>query len=903
MNRKSLQRLMLRGLIIGLMAACLASVAPAGETLWVETEHLRVIRGSCFPDLEQKTNGHWGLSGPGIAPEWTQGGESEWLSVACGPDDDLAAASIDVEVPEAGEWTLWARYRDWRHETEQFGVRIEQTDEESRLLVFGDRPVVDEDDELKLLWKWAFGWDSRSIKLIKGPAKLTLLAQIKQRVHRQVDCLCLTTDRDYRPRHREKPIHATWKVLDDLPADSCVAPAPLATVKGDFSVPAIWKPATFRDKGFLYLWNVGPQWLEDLASQDPKRVLFPYATEPALAAAFREAYGGRADVPIFSDPRIVPAFHGAGPSILDNPHFIQWLEAHPDRPWANMMNYFPPQPLSDAAKANWPRFAERYAGNISGESLGHFVTYDGEALNARLKTVKNRAEALAVFSEAFLAANIVKQTTLFGQAGADAYRDTIPCLSSEVMAFAHAAREWGARTIGYESSAVAPSLAMRLAFLRGGARQYGGLWATYRSCNFGDSATIYSEQSTYPGPKYVYDNSYDSWAGAGMTWYKFDLWHQYLSGSSMFYHEQGFDEFWMPGGGSTPRKPIQLSPKGRLVDEFLRLTSKHPDRGTPFTPIAFLLDPAHGWDPNGFRPAYFGFDESVNPEVLAFDRHARMLKEWFRVAYHPYGPHEASINTGVTPTYLPGVFGNIFDVLVAAPAKLDVLGSYPVVLLSGELDLSAEAGQKLAAYIEAGGTLIASDDQLTGEGVSALKLPELGAADEDDRLIWRPTNKTVSSQRFRYRAIKGGEVLATTSQGASIAASFPRGQGRLVFLSVPRGLGIDMSSTPLVALVLAHARQGLLPIEVTGEVEWLLNRTDSGWLVALINPAGNNRMQHGIGVTDYSQQRTVTIRVPPSSKSASEWFTEEALPIRGEGNERRVEVVIPAGGIRIVDLQ
>lgn len=578
MNRKMPGAPIGRWLALVIVAACQTSAAPGSETLWVEAEHLRVIRGSCFPDLEQKTSGHWGLSGPGIAPEWTQGGESEWLSIACGPDEQQAAASIDVEVPAAGEWTLWVRYRDWRHETEQFAVRIEQAGQESRLFVFGERPVVDEDDELKLLWKWAFGWDSRSITLIKGPAKLTLRAHVEQSVHRQVDCLCLTTDRDYRPQHREKPRHATWKAL-------------------------------------------------------------------------------------------------------------------------------------------------------------------------------------------------------------------------------------------------------------------------------------------------------------------------------------GFDEFWMPGGGSTPRKPIQLSPKGRLVDEFLRLTRKHSDRGTPFTPIAFLLDRAHGWDPNGFRPAYFGFDESVNRGALALDRHARMLKEWFRVAYHPFGPREAAVNTGVTPTYLPGVFGNVFDVLVTAPHKLGALGEYPVVVLSGEVDVSAEVGQRLAAYIEAGGTLIASDDQLTGAGLPALKLPELGTAAEDDQVVWRPLRKSVSSQRYRYRAIRGGEVLATTSTGDAIVASFARGQGRLVFLSIPRGLGIDMSSTPLVVFVMAHARQGLLPIEVEGEVEWLLNRTDAGWLVALMNPAGNNRMQHGVGVSDYSQQRAITIRVPQGASRASEWFTENALEISGDGNERQAKIVVPAGGLRIVEIQ
>src|SRR5207237_7684080 len=140
-------------------------------------------------------------------------------------------------------------------------------------------------------------------------------------------------------------------------------------------------------------------------------------------------------------------------------------------------------------------------------------------------------------------------------------------------------------------------------------------------------------------------------------------------------------------------KPIQLSPKGRLVEQFLELTRKHPDRGTPFTPIAFLLDRAHGWDSNAFQPCYFDFDVRLNPDVLRFDRHARMLKEWFQVAYHPYGPKEAETNTGVNQNYVPGVFGDVFDVLVTSPSRMDVLDNYPVLVLNGELTLSAAWGQ------------------------------------------------------------------------------------------------------------------------------------------------------------------------------------------------------------------
>lgn len=876
--------------------------ATAAESIWIEAEHLRGVRGSCFPDVNgQTTKGQWALSGPGICPEWTQGGESEWLSIACGPDDKEASAFADIEIPEAGEWRLWVRYRDWRRQTELFAVKIEQAGAPPVTATFGEKPVIDEEDELKLLWKWAFGWDFKPVTLKKGPAKLTLLAQAAQPGHRQVDCLCLTTDQAYRPRHREKPGHPTWAALDGLRKEPKVGPKSLTARAGHFDLPPAWKLATFKDRGFLYLWNMGKPWQVELASNDPQQMIVPFNVDEPLVPEFKKLYGGKSDVPIFGDPRIVPTFHAAGPQILDDANFVKWLDAHPERLWANMMNYANPTPLSDKAKANWARLRDRYVGNVNGEGLG-VLSFDSKTLSERVKAAKNRTELLGALSDVYLAGKAGTEKMIFGEAVSKPYESTIPCLSVEMAAHAHLGREWGARTIGFENTAVTPALGLRWAFLRGGARQYGGLTANYRSCNFGDAATIYGEKGYfYASPKFIYDNWYDPFAGAGMTWYKFDIWHPYFAGCSMFYHEQGHDEFWQPGGQSAGVKPVQLSPKGTLVDQFLTLSHKRPERGTPYTPIAFLLDQAHGWDPNSYTPTYFAQEISLNPDVLLFDRHARMLKEWFRVAYHPYGPREAAINTGVNQSSIPGLFGNIFDVLVTSPSKLDIVDSYPVLVLNGEITLSSEWGKRLASYVDTGGTLVVSADQLRGPGVAELKLPDLGDPAEDANCTWQPTGKKLASQRYRYFPIKSQvSPLAAASNGDVIAGTIDRGQGRLIFLSIPRGLGLDNSATPLVPLLLAGVRQGLLPLEVEGEVEWLLNKTERGWLVVLLNPAGSQKPQHGVMPTDYAQERAVTITCQFKANRVFEWFTDAAPLITGAG---QVKLTVPAGGVRVIDLE
>jgi hypothetical protein len=121
----------MRSAVIALLL--LSTVAPlvrAGdETLWIEAENLDGVEGYCWPDgLKPKTNEHWGVSGPGWAPAWSQGGESNFMSIACGPDDDEAVAGIDVEAPVAGTYHIWVRFRDNRGGGSRFQVRLTSPD-------------------------------------------------------------------------------------------------------------------------------------------------------------------------------------------------------------------------------------------------------------------------------------------------------------------------------------------------------------------------------------------------------------------------------------------------------------------------------------------------------------------------------------------------------------------------------------------------------------------------------------------------------------------------------------------------------------------------------------------------------------------------------------------------------
>jgi hypothetical protein len=794
---------------------------------------------------------------------------------------------------------------------------------------------------MKLYFGWAFAWDGRPAQLQKGVCTASLVSTTKEPQPRQVDVVVITTDAEYHPLIKERPSDPAWELLDSwrggipeylTPLSRAAEARITAAQPPAVQTPADWTIHTFRDKGFLYLWNTGhtnaaETWLSD----KPDRVKYPYnIIDEDVRKEFEQTYGGRDDVPICADPRIVPTFHGVGPGIFaTDPNsgevneagrkFAAWLDAHPDRAWAMMMNYHPGAPIGEQGQALFAKYRDRYVGSISGESLGYLYP-DVAAMQAATDGAKTRRELVTAFTPLTLADNAAKYRAVFGgDFDANPYEDVIACLSIGNIAFTPLCFDWGARIAGYESSACTSSvLPMRMAFMRGLSRQHGRTFGTYRSCNFGDSSTIFSNGGSYHTPQAIYDNYYSVFSGAGMTWYKFDIWQQYMAGAAFFYHEQGFDEFWKPGGLTAAGvKPVQLSPKGQLVDRFLRVTAEHPDRGTPYTPVAFLVDYAHGWEPAPFWPNSFK-NWQQHEDRFRFGLHEKMLEQYFWTAYHPIGRESERPMTGTNEVYVPGVFGDMFDVVAAYPdlAKWQTIDSYAVVIAAGEIELTEAEGQRLAQYVERGGTLLVADAHLTGPGVAALGLPATGEPTESSSYRWALDDEfkaraaianpvpdiSVGLPTFRLRPIDvtGGRAIAETEDGKAFCAAFDRGAGRLVYLSVPHGLTVSRQVHPVVPRLFAHLTRGLMPIEVDGDVEWMLNRTADGWLVTLLNPGGQDKPQHGITPTDYRENRDVVITAFAPVTTATDWLKpDENLIIEST----QLRCVVPAGGVRIVELR
>src|SRR4051812_29197456 len=128
-------------LLAVLLGAGLAEGAP--HTVVMEAEYFGPLKGSnfSFQEPEKTTKGSWSLAGPGVAAEWTQGGESEFMSIATRADEPAGTSvSRETEVPAAGSYQLWVRYCDYRNKSERFRVVVGQG-RENFSHVFGEKAI------------------------------------------------------------------------------------------------------------------------------------------------------------------------------------------------------------------------------------------------------------------------------------------------------------------------------------------------------------------------------------------------------------------------------------------------------------------------------------------------------------------------------------------------------------------------------------------------------------------------------------------------------------------------------------------------------------------------------------------------------------------------------------------
>jgi hypothetical protein len=887
-----------------------ASTQTRFEYLWYEAENMRgfattarqepVINASWVNPSRAVAPG-WGINGPGVSAEWTQGGESEWNSAAASADETRAVIYQDVEVPRAGQYKVWVRYADWANRTENFTVRVEQDGREVFRHEFGGRAVLDAHDEVSMYWNWAFAWDAASATLTKGAARVSIEIEKAAEARRHVDCFVLTNDAGFVPQGRSKPDFAATRYLREWSRERTPL-APLIQTDAKTDVPIVWRRTPIAGRDFLMPWNISKKFWELYDKTPPEeRPLYPFHAEPI--EEFIKTYKGAKEVPIFSSKLVVPVIYinDLAEYLKEGSPFVRYLR-ETKQPFAILINYGGVS-WKDAAEAQaaWKmltiEFREQFLGWISGESVGY--VWSESATELKITPQMSRRELLEAHRIFYTRALERKWSTIFQTPTTGAMWDKlIPAQSTSSTAYAHALSEWGTRLIGVETAAVQPIFAMRLAFARGAARQFGGNVLYYHAPNFGDTATTFTQAQNFAGPNNFLHSRYGATMGPSLSWYRKSYYFYYMAGASAIYLEQGYDQFFKPGPGE---QPFQLNPLGRITSEFMRFVEKHPERGTPYTPIALLLDPAHGWDMTDYPHWPFG--------VSQIDKSDRALRELFGAVYYPGLVTEGEPASGDRQAYVASVFGDIFDVLVASETHKETIDAYRALIVGGRVEWSPAWSKRLEDYVRRGGVLVLNSAQVKGLSSELLGVRLTGEkleADEASCLSPGEAAQSLSGQMFRYeRAVagKGAQVFIRSQTGDPLVTVNELGRGKVVFVALADLLGEDERLPPFVAHLLAHLCSDATPVRVRGEVEYLVNRTERGWVVTLLNNKGVWKPQQGMAQVDRSASVNVSLSLKGKGiEQAREWTEDRPLNISRESGQTSVQVNLAPGGISIIEL-
>jgi len=887
--------------------------------LWFEPEWFEGVEGYCEyhsdPERLAQVQGRWGIAGPGISAEWTQGGESEWNSMAAGPNETKAICQREFFVPRAGKYRVWVRYYDHRDKPEPFRVRIEQSDKPAINARLGVEPVVPPNDEYSLYWGFSFGWGSIDGELRDGPATLKLLADEQCETWRQLDAVLITDDFQYQPVGREKPSFAYFDAFALQPdvaafARTRAGEGPRSGERGynawrgsgkNLNVGASWKRAPVGGRDFS-MWTVvehSTNWWagQNLETVTPYDLHFNAATWEDLREPFRKQFAGRTDVPILSWKGLMPGFRLGSPDLSPESPLRKWLD-RTKSPFFILTNnsgmqYNPTNGPATYAALTGP-LASQFLGYISGEAIGP----EG-VNNPKAPLGVTRREHVDAFGRQMRKENAAIYSQGYQTAVPEDFRSTaITCLSAHSIALTHLMHEIGAKLNGYEVDGTMLHTPMRIAYARGAARQYGGGWINYASSNFGDACTTFFQEPHVPrGAKAWFHSKYSITDGPPVSWYRNLYYLNYLSGASAIFWEQYLANQWIkPGPGE---HPVQLSPFGRATVDFQEFVDRLPDRGEPYAPIGVLLSYGNGYDP---------FDY-LSKMLLVFRENVydRELRELYNVCWFPAPIREGQPATPMRQNLMSGRYGNIFDVLVDRPNRLQALAAYPIVWAAGDVDLGEKNLPGLKDYVNRGGTLVvnvvAAKDKLPAEFLGLSFKNDLTRYEE-----WRPAEGAslpCTPYHIEVAEPKGAKPLAFATGDVPIITRHQVGEGAVICTLIPHNLGYDERAHPSLPYLMNGLTQNLLPIEVSpadGSAMYQLNKTKDGWLVGLFNNGGVDKTQHGIARVDRRAFVDVVLKTKLPVKSAKEWTQPRDLKIEKRDGQKEVSIRVPPGDVQVVTL-
>jgi hypothetical protein len=411
-------------------------------------------------------------------------------------------------------------------------------------------------------------------------------------------------------------------------------------------------------------------------------------------------------------------------------------------------------------------------------------------------------------------------------------------------------------------------IATGVAFLRGAASQYGRPWGIDMSTWRGSTnmATRYSEAGVLLG-------------GWSADFIRRNLYASYMAGARLIQTEAATYTF----------ADGRLNPLGVISQDFADFAlRRHADIGAPVVTTALLVNPVSGFDT---KHGAFNQDNAVWYQDLPYNNGDFMMDNFLRLAYPNHwlqglAPNAPFANSAGVPNqtqfraYLAGGgdprpyepipttrWGDSMNVITTG-ASLSALDPYKLIIMLGDVKLSARLRADLLSWVRKGGVLLMNsaqiqpeDEVLTGASVQGQNLMAssskwTGAGSESEFLYLYSLFQTSSA-----------EVRAVNERGDPLVLRNSLGLGE-VWLTTPQyaqSTGHQLLQVSVQLLDQLQAR--FAPVRVSGApVQYVVNQSADKLTVTVINNSGTQwsgdivvpRDSSGVIVREYISDRPVS---------------------------------------------
>ena len=463
----------------------------------------------------------------------------------------------------------------------------------------------------------------------------------------------------------------------------------------------------------------------------------------------------------------------------------------------------------------------------------------------------------------------------------------------------HYGLEWGGRMSCTELFASPGSYQWQIAFTRGAARQYGTPWMVYNAYYLGWGAKWYPRK----GRKSVkYAGTYPLGPDIGQSpqFHRRQVFLGYMSGAN-FMQEEGLPLYQdMDSDGK-----YDTTAEWEVMHGWYDLAKRHPDRGITYTPVAVV----------------FPFNHGITPDI-----HRMGTVVWFKFPYndgewmisevtHEMFPHVQNPPPVEQPDYCmcnataERPYPDMFDALVADPPSgvlsADKMGAYKVVFFIGDINIGKKLADELKKYVKAGGTLLINEKQVSKElGKDFLGVRLKKDREESQDIEYADgTRKQCSAYKLRKCDLAGAKVLARNEKGNPVLTLNDYGKGKVILTLPSYMLDNNTNILPICRDLLKQITYEALPFRVEGDIEYIINRNKTGWVVTLMNNRGVYKEMLAKEIVDPDQRSPVKIILPWKPSAVKEWRQDKTLPAKAADGKWVVDITVPAGDVRVVAIR